>query len=199
MWFENHSKTCVTPMSKIQATEVFKKYFQPWIDQKILDRKGYFYNEKYNANGVSTPIMITTLYEPFLIVFINNVFTEIFGWTLAEARKRSPKMLQGKHTNHNATKFKKRCCENGGDNECDFPVIVQTINHHKSGRPLFMDIIIDVLWDHTLNGKYEGFVTYFHIIDLNPFEVDKIILLAKYILEENPGYNKYNESKLVQL
>lgn len=176
------SKEMTKQQQQQQAANVIHKYYKPHIDLKNLDEKHAIFNDLYNHQFATIPVMITTLFQPFIISWVNDAFTHTFGWTLNEIHGRTPKVLQGKYTKYEIAQFKKRCCTQLDDTE--FPVTLQTINHDKSKRPVLMNITIDFVWDIPSNGPYEGFVTFMKKIDYGNLTEDKIIYLAKYIISD---------------
>ncbi|RAM52927.1 MAG: histidine kinase [Hapalosiphonaceae cyanobacterium JJU2] len=124
--------------------------------------------------NVNDAIIITTadvLDEPFgpLIVYVNEAFTRMSGWTSADVIGKTPRFLQGDLTDHTQLKRIRAALINGS------PVRVDLINYHKKGYTYWIDANIVPI------ANQEGKITHFVSIqrDITKHKQAKIELETK--------------------
>lgn len=85
------------------------------------------------------------------IVYVNDAFTQITGYTAAEAIGQTPRMLQGIDTDvKELQKLKKAMLALE-------PCTIEVINYHKNGTPYWMNIMVKPVLDTT--GKATHFIS----------------------------------------
>ena len=87
-------------------------------------------------------IMVTTPLLPFTIVWVNPAFEQVFGYSLEEARGRTPRMLQGPDTNHSVARHKQIEVIHMVSFHREDVVLRQFVNVRRNGTPILVDMAI---------------------------------------------------------
>ncbi|TAH08212.1 MAG: PAS domain-containing protein [Sphingobacteriia bacterium] len=87
------------------------------------------------------------------IIFVNDAFTKITGYTIDEALGKTPRILQGALTNKNELDLLKKALINNESFETTI------INYHKNGNPFWLNIFISPVFNN------EGICTHFIAIE----------------------------------
>ena len=99
-------------------------------------------------------IMVTIECEPFTIVWVNSVFTDMYGYSLEECVGRTPKLLQGPTTNRNVALNKKMCVYNVLMHYQSSVLFKRVVNHTANGTPIHVTCKIMVQDITFLHNKY---------------------------------------------
>lgn len=175
-------------MNIVIAKEIINRYCWTYIDFKRVKKKfdeNYkkFFDTDYNETRA---IMITCTYEPFMIIYINKNFSDMFGYSYEDVIKHTPKTIfNGKYTDNQIAKSKKERCERMVLTKK--PVVDIIINHKSNGTPVICPMIIDY-WSMTKDDRHEIYITYFLERQLSD-KMDIFNLFSK---------NKYCKNELIQ-
>lgn len=123
------------------------------ITQKKLEEERLKLLESVITN-TNDSVMITEA-EPFdhpgpKIVYVNEAFTKMTGYSSAEVMGKTPRMLQGPLTDQNELKRLSTAIRNWK------PCEVTTINYKKNGEPFWANFSISPVADKT--GRYTHFI-----------------------------------------
>ena len=157
--------------------------FQDITERRQRDQDLYLLET--SIGRIKDLVMITeaqTLKEPGpRIVYLNEAFETITGYTRAEAIGRSPRMLQGPDTDRAALARIAQALETG------MPITEELLNYTKTGVPYWIEIAISPLRSET------GEVTHFVAVERDTTErhtlheaINKSNQLMKDILQNLP-------------
>lgn len=144
---EIHAELAVVPMPDLtpEGTPIFKAYLRD-IDRH--EKSGEWLRQlEMVVNNANDAILITEA-EPWddpgpRIVYSNDAFTRMTGFTPAEILGKTPRMLHGKSTDPEA-RTKIRAALSKWQ-----PVLVEIINYRKDGTPFWVELSIVPVADET--------------------------------------------------
>ena len=80
------------------------------------------------------PIMITSEWEPYQIVWVNEAFTKVFGYRLDECVRHTPRMLSGEKTHTQQTRWHANDCSQSLIGYCNGAVCESVITNYTKDK-----------------------------------------------------------------
>ena len=147
-----HMKNIYTA-KQIHSGQTITRYCHPFLQRKMLESSQTILDDLYNQKSQKKAILITGLYEPFIIGYVNDRFVELFGWPKEEVIGRTLRMLQGPSTDHVINTNQEAICRYSPLSQ--FPHVTLNHNSHRDGRELYCRVSVIPKYE----SAYEGFVT----------------------------------------
>lgn len=164
------------------AGDVITRYAMPLLQRNAIFAQTTALDAMFNGPDYTKPVMVAGDYEPFVIGYVNDRFLEVFGYAArGEVIGRTPKLLHGVNTKRVIAGYIARECQQAHE----FPQHHTVINHTRQGRPLLCDLAVHC--GHAFPGfDIDGFVAIYTPVDVGPFRQERIVYLAKHIVDALP-------------